>query len=475
MRYAMLIDGRPVTTADEDAVINPATGEAFAAAPRADASHVEEAMAAAARAFPSWRRDLAFRRQKLTECAAALKAHADEIGGVLTREQGKPLKAAVGELLGAAAWLRSFAQLPDAVIGPELLLDDDKRRIEVVRKPLGVTVAITPWNFPVVLLAWKLGPALLAGNTVVAKPSPYTPLSTLRVAEVLAPLFPPGVLNVLSGGNDLGARLVAHPATRKVSFTGSVMTGKKILTSSAEDLKRVTLELGGNDPAIVLDDVDPARIVDELFWGAFANSGQVCVAIKRLYLHDKVYQPIVDGLVDKARRVRLGDGLEPTTQLGPINNEMQLAKLSQLVEDARQAGAHVETGGARLERPGFFYPATVVTGATAGMRLVDEEQFGTALPIVRYSSVDDALEQANRGHFGLGASVWTADRERGCALVQELDCGTGWVNQHQDLTPIAPFGGTRWSGIGYEGARWGYYEHTALQVVNAKKAPPAKG
>ena len=273
---------------------------------------------------------------------------------MLSREQGKPLTAATGEVIGASVWFSYFAKLQ---LDPEILLDDDKKRIQVVRKPLGVVAAITPWNFPLILLSWKLAPAFLAGNTVVAKPSPYTPLTSLLLAETLREILPPGVLNVLSGGNELGAQIAGHPLARKISFTGSVATGKKIMAVAADDLKRVTLELGGNDPAIVLDDVNPEQILDGLFWGAFQNSGQVCTAIKRLYIHERVYEPIRAGLIARARAVKVGRGLDPDTQLGPINNEMQLGKLTELVEDAKRNGATIETGGARLESPGYFYPA----------------------------------------------------------------------------------------------------------------------
>ncbi|HVM96710.1 MAG TPA: aldehyde dehydrogenase family protein [Candidatus Acidoferrales bacterium] len=464
--YSMLIDGKSVATTEQDPVINPALGEPFASVPRASKAHVDEAMEAAASAFHRWRKDEDFRRQKLGECAAAIKGRAQEIANVLSQEQGKPLAAAVGEVYGAAAWFDYFAKLQ---IEPEILLDDDKKRIQIVRKPLGVVSAILPWNFPVILLSWKLAPAFLAGNTVVAKPSPYTPITALMVAEILRDIVPAGVLNVLTGGNDLGALMSGHPIPRKISFTGSVATGKKIMAAAADDLKRVTLELGGNDPAIVLDDANPDQVADGLFWGAFQNSGQVCTAIKRLYVHEKVYQPIVDRLIERAKSTRVGKGLDPETQLGPINNEMQLNKVVGLVEDARKNGANVETGGRRLESSGYFYPPTIVTGAHEGMRLVDEEQFGTALPIIKYKDLDDALEQANRTHFGLGGSIWTSDLKRGEALVQELESGTGWVNHHMDVTPFAPFGGAKWSGIGCENGPWGYREFTAMQVVNVKK------
>ncbi len=464
--YSMVINGRSVATPEQDDVINPARGEPFATCPRGSAAHVDEAVQAAAAAYKSWRRDEAFRREKLRECATAIQGRAQEIAQVLSQEQGKPVTAAMGEVFGASMWFSYYAGLE---LSPEILADDGEKRIEVVRKPLGVVAAITPWNFPVILLAWKLAPAWLAGNTVVAKPSPYTPLTSLMVAETLKDIVPAGVLNVLSGGNELGAQLSKHPLVRKISFTGSVNTGKKIAAVAADDLKRVTLELGGNDPAIVLDDVDPKAVAEGLFWGAFQNSGQVCTAIKRLYVHEKVYQPIVDGLVERARKVKVGDGMDPDTQLGPINNKMQLERVMGLVDDAKKHGGTVRAGGVRLEGSGYFYPPTIVTDVGEGVRLVDEEQFGTALPIIKYTKLEDAIEQANRTHYGLGGSVWSSDTERGKEVVQELESGTGWVNHHMDITPFAPFGGSKWSGIGYENGRWGYEAFTELQVVNVKK------
>ncbi len=466
MPQSMLINGALVDTLERDDVVNPATGAPFATCPRAGAAHVDAAVAAAARAYPTWRRDAAARRATLQACAAALQERVGDIAPLLVQEQGKPLPAAMAEVFGAALWFSYFAGLE---VGPEVLQDDGDKHIQIVRKPLGVVAAITPWNFPIVLLSWKLAPALLAGNTVVAKPSEFTPLSTLLLGEVLREVVPPGVLNILAGPGSVGALLSAHPAVRKVSFTGSVATGKKIMQAAASDLKRVTLELGGNDPAIVLDDVDPAAVLDGLFWGAFTNSGQVCTAIKRLYVHESVYAPIVDGLVDRANSVKVGDGLDPDTQLGPINNKMQFDKVVDLVEDARRHGGRVVAGGTPLARPGYFLPPTIVTDVGAGIRLVDEEQFGTALPIIKYRNLDDVLSEANQTHFGLGASVWSGDVARGERVVQELESGTGWVNQHMDILPNAPFGGCKWSGLGAENGHWGYEEFTEMQVVNAKR------
>jgi acyl-CoA reductase-like NAD-dependent aldehyde dehydrogenase len=320
------------------------------------------------------------------------------------------------------------------------------------------------------MLVVKIAPALLVGNTVVGKPSPYTPLSTLALGAAIADVVPPGVVNILGGSDQVGAALTAHPGVRKVSFTGSVATGKKVARAAADDLKRVTLELGGNDPAIVLPDVDAKAVASRLFWGAFANSGQVCIAIKRLYVHEDVYPAIVSELSEVARRVKLGPGLEAGTQLGPLNNRMQFERVQDLVEDARKHGGKVEVGGTALARPGYFFPPTLVTGIGEGVRLVDEEQFGTALPVIPYRDVDDAVEQANRTHFGLGASVWTANVERGTELATRLESGTTWVNQHMSLGRDFPFGGMKWSGIGRQNGPWGLEEFCELQVLNVAKA-----
>jgi acyl-CoA reductase-like NAD-dependent aldehyde dehydrogenase len=464
--HAMLIGGELVNTDEQDNVINPALAEPFATCARATPAHVDQAVEAASRAFGSWRKDEAFRRQKLNECAVAMQAKANDIGMLLSQEQGKPIGAAVGEVFGASIWFSYYAGLE---MQPEILQDDDEKRIQVIRKPLGVIAAITPWNYPIILLTFKLAPALLAGNTVVAKPSPFTPLSSLLLAEILKDTLPAGVLNMITGGPDVGAALTSHPQVRKISFTGGIPTGKKVMESAAGDLKRVTLELGGNDPAIVLDDADPVAISEGLFWGAFQNSGQVCMAIKRLYVPEKLHDPIVAGLVERCRAVKMGGGLEEGTELGPLNNQAQFDIVKRMVDGARRDGASVAVGGEPLDRPGYFYPPTIVTGAKAGMELVDDEQFGTALPVITYKDLDDALGQANNTHFGLSSSVWSGDSERGEAVVREIESGTGWVNQHFDVTPIAPFGGCKWSGMGRESGKWGYEDFTEMQVLNTKK------
>jgi acyl-CoA reductase-like NAD-dependent aldehyde dehydrogenase len=464
--FTLTIDGQGVPGEGTFGVVNPATGEVFERAPECSRAQLDAAMAAARRAFRTWSRDEASRRQALVACAAAVKARVGELAPILTREQGKPLARAAEELLGAAVWFQHTASL---AIPVEVVQDDENVRIEVRRRPHGVVGAITPWNFPVLLAVWKIAPALLAGNTVVLKPSPFTPLSTLALGEVLRDALPPGVLNVVSGGDALGSWITAHPAVRKISFTGSVATGKKVAAAAAPDLKRLTLELGGNDAAIVLDDADPNRVAEKLFWGAFANSGQVCSAIKRLYVPERLERPLAEALARVARGVKVGDGLQPDTQLGPLNNRMQFERVCELVDDAVKQGAVVVTGGAPLGGGGYFYAPTLVTGVAEGVRLVDEEQFGPALPILTYRDVDEAVERANATMYGLSGSVWSADPARAAEVAGRLDCGTAWVNQHLAIVPHAPFGGAKWSGIGVENGLWGLLGFTELQTVHLPK------
>jgi acyl-CoA reductase-like NAD-dependent aldehyde dehydrogenase len=464
--FTLTINGAAVRADSQLDVINPSTGKVFASCPDASKTHVDEAMETAQEAYRTWRLDLAARRAALVACSAALKAAAPEIGRVLTQEQGKPLQAAIGEVMGAAGWFGLTAALP---LETEILQDDEALRVELHKKPLGVVGAITPWNFPIILSSWKIAPALLAGNTLVLKPSPFTPLSSLMMGEVLRKVLPRGVFSVLSGGDELGRWICEHPLVRKISFTGSVATGKKIQAGAAPDLKRVTLELGGNDPAIVLGDVDPKAVADKVFEAAFANSGQVCVAIKRAYVEESIYPQVLAALTERAKTARFGDGFEEGVQYGPINNRAQFERVSELVEDAKRAGAKIETGGAPIGHEGFFYAPTIVSGIAEGTRLVDEEQFGPVLPVMPFRDLDDALARANGTHFGLGGSIWTRDLERGAELARQLESGTGWVNQHLNLLPNAPFGGSKWSGIGYENGRWGLAAFTEHQVINIAK------
>jgi len=464
--FHMTIGGALAPTERSFGVIDPATGAVFAEAPDCTSAQLDAAMDAAKGAFPAWSRDAAARRAALEACADAIEANAETLARTLTLEQGKPLAKAEGEAKGAARWFREFARME---IPHDVLRDDERARIEVCRRPLGVVGSIAPWNFPVFLAGIKTAPALLMGNTVVLKPSPYTPLATLRFGEVLREALPPGVLNVVSGGDDLGAAIAQHPAVRMLCFTGSVATGKKVAAAAAPDLKRFVLELGGNDPAIVLEDADPAAIAEKLFWSAFGNAGQVCIAAKRVYVHESVYAELVEALAEIARQVRVGPGIEPESQLGPLNNAPQFERVDELVEDAKRAGGRIVTGGAPLDRPGYFYPPTIVTGIADGVRLVDEEQFGPALPVMPFRDVDEALERANATHFGLMASVWTQDLERGAEVAARLEVGKAGVNKHGGIEPAVPFGGAKWSGIGYQFGRWGLETYAALQVIEVDR------
>ena len=460
--FEMTIGGEAVASEGTFTVINPATGEGFAEAPSCTRAQLDAAFDAAAKAGAGWSGDEGARRDALRRIAEQLFAQAESLAPVLTAEQGKPLQDANFEIFGAAMWCQYFAELD---LAPEVIQDDGSALVEVHRRPVGVVAAITPWNFPLLLGFWKLAPALLAGNTVVLKPSPYTPLSTLKVGQLLAECLPPGVANVVSGGDELGAWMTAHPTPRKVSFTGSIATGKKVAMSAAPDLKRVTLELGGNDAAIVLDDADPALVGRALFAGAFANNGQVCSAIKRVYVPEALEGPIVEALAACATSVTVGDGTDPATKLGPINNAPQFERVRSLVADALSGGAAAAAGGQAIDRPGYFFEPTILTGLTEAATIVAEEQFGPALPVLTYRHVDEAVERANGTRFGLSGSVWSADEDRAAAIAARLECGTAWVNTHLALGPSQPFGGAKWSGVGIENGPWGLAEFTEVQTI----------
>jgi acyl-CoA reductase-like NAD-dependent aldehyde dehydrogenase len=465
--FVMTIDGQAAATEGTFGVRNPATGEVFAQAPECSRQQLDAAFDAAAKAAREWKTDEAARRAALLQASEVLLAQAaTELSPTLTAEQGKPLSDAAIEGFASAIWCQYFANLE---IPPHVIQDDDSAYVEVARRPLGVVAAITPWNFPLTLAFWKIAPALLAGNTLVLKPSPYTPLTTLKVGELLRDVFPPGVLNIVSGSDELGAWMTAHPVPRKVSFTGSVETGKKVALAAAPDLKRVTLELGGNDPAIVLEDADPAVVAQAIFAGAFANNGQVCSAIKRVYVPEALYDDVVEGLAAQAKAAKVGEGTEEGVKLGPINNEAQYERVKELVADALASGATAVTGGKAMDRPGYFFEPTILAGLTDGTRIVDEEQFGPALPVVSYRNLDDAIDRANATHFGLSGSVWGSDSEAASAVAAQLECGTAWVNTHLALAPQQPFGGFKWSGIGVENGPWGLAEFSEHQVVYRSK------
>lgn len=460
-RIPMTIGGASVDGDESFGVVNPATEAVWAQAPAASKSTVDDAFTAAAEAAPAWGRDDAARRRAVTAVAEVLAKNIDELADLLTAEAGKTVSDSKLEIQGAAAWYSYFADLD--VPWRESI---DPGRVTGVRRPLGVIAAITPWNFPLALAAWKLAPALRAGNTVVLKPSPYTPMATLRLGELLKDVFPAGVLNVVSGGDDVGVAMTLHPLTAKVSFTGSVEAGKAVAAAVAPDLKRLTLELGGNDPAIVLDGADVAATAQGLFNGGFYNNGQVCGAVKRVYVPEKLYGPLAAELARIADSMVVGDTLDPATQLGPIQNSNQYERVQGLLNDALADGARAVAGGQRVGEHGYFLRPTILTDAHAGQAIVEEEQFGPVLPLIPYVDVADAIRQANDTHFGLGASVWGPNRDQLEEVALEIVSGTVYFNGHAlNYGPHVPFGGRKWSGIGSENGLDGLNSFTHLQVL----------
>jgi acyl-CoA reductase-like NAD-dependent aldehyde dehydrogenase len=461
--FQMLINGLAHTSGAGLEVINPATESIIASVPDCSRDQLDEAVLAARAAFPGWRdTPYADRQNALRSIAKVLGERAEELKLLLTSEQGKPHDAALAEIRAAAWWIGVVAeqQLPEA--HSEAI----PGQLSVTRHvPLGVVGAIVPWNFPVLLAIWKIGPALLTGNTMVLKPSPNTPLATLKLGEYLRDLLPPGVLNIVSGGDNLGPWMSAHPGIDKISFTGSTATGRKVMASAAANLKRLTLELGGNDAAIVLPDVDVDQVAERLFWAAFTNSGQVCVAAKRVYVHDSIYDAVAEALVKIARRVSMGDGTKEGVALGPVQNRAQYERVKSIISDTRAAGHHLLLGGDLPDGPGFFIPVTLVDNPPEDARVVQEEAFGPVLPLMRYRDLEEVIERANACEYGLGGSVWSADIDAAASVAARLETGTVWINSAQGLTPFAAFAGHKQSGIGTENGLEGLLEFTVPQTI----------
>ncbi|PHZ84445.1 aldehyde dehydrogenase family protein [Paremcibacter congregatus] len=467
MDYSLHINGAAVPTADHFDIFNPATGDLLGRCPVATEAQLNDAVAAAKAAFQSWR--LVSDADRKAACHAmgqVIEDHAEELAKLLTQEQGKPLNGLGSrfEIGGCQAWTHYTADLELPV---EVIQDNEEGRVELHRKPVGVVGSITPWNWPLMIAIWHVIPAIRSGNTVVIKPSPFTPLSTLRLVELISGVLPKGVLNVVAGRDNLGQLMSEHKDIQKIVFTGSCATGEKIMASAAPTLKRLTLELGGNDAGIVLPDVDAKAIAEGLFWGAFINGGQTCAALKRLYVHEDVYEDVCAALAEFAGNIPMGEGLDENMILGPVQNKMQYDKVKGLVDDAVAQGARVLLGANPQEGPGYFYPATLLADVSDGMRVVDEEQFGPVLPIIKYSSIEDAIARANASDNGLGGSIWSTDLERAKALAAELECGSAWINKHGMIQPNVPFGGVKGSGIGVEFGEEGLKEYTTIQAIYA--------
>ncbi|MGQ4615145.1 aldehyde dehydrogenase family protein [Nocardia sp. R7R-8] len=466
--FVMTIDGESVSGTSVADVYNPATRSVIAQVPVATREDLDRAVEAARAAFVGWSATpLAERQAVVSAIGDRLEEHAEEFMALLTAEQGKPRAMAEWEVLGSVAWFREIAKqsLPE-----EVLEDSTERRVISRHTPLGVVGAIVPWNFPILLAVWKIAPALVAGNTMIVKPSPFTPLCDLKLVELVQDLLPPGVLSALSGDDELGKWITAHEGIAKIAFTGSTETGKHVMRSAAGTLKRITLELGGNDPAIVLGDVDPKKIAPQLFWAAFQNNAQFCNAAKRVYIHDSVYEAVRDELVAFARTVVVGDGANAETQLGPIQNEPQYHKVMEYFDDCAANGYTFALGG-KIDpaAPGWFVPVTIVDCPPEDSRLVVEEPFGPILPLLRWSDEDDVVARANDTLWGLGATVWGADLAAVERIGKRLEAGTVWLNEVHQYSPHQVFGGHKQSGIGAENSLHGLAEYTNHQTITLNK------
>lgn len=459
----MTIDGRPAASEKLIEVINPATGQAFASAPDCSREELDRAVLAAQKAFRTWRATpLAERQRCLAEAGEALLGRAGEFALLFTTEQGRPLAGARTEVEAAGNWLKAVSKMSPPT---HVVEDSPQRFVETRYVPLGVVCAIAPWNFPMTLAVWKIAPALLAGNTMVLKPSPFTPLCTLKMGELFAAIFPPGVLNVVTGGDWLGPAMTSHPGFAKIAFTGSTQTGMKVMEAAASGLKRITLELGGNDAAIVMPDVDVDAVAEKIFFGAFFNSAQICIATKRLYVHAEIYEKLRDRLAELIASSRMGSGLEPEAILGPIQNERQYHRVLALIEDARASGLSLIQGAAP-DGPGFFVPVTLVDNPPDDARVVTEEAFGPVLPMMKFEDIDEVVARANDSEYGLAGAIWSRDEKQALEIARRLETGTIWINQNLTVRPDAPFAGHKLSGFGVENGEDGLLEYMAPQVVH---------
>ena len=464
MRYKLLINGKLVDGATTIGVEDPATGDVFEQCPRADEAQLMLAVAAAKAAFPAWaRRSYGDRGALLNLLADVLEKNADAMARLITREQGKPLAQAHLEVGVSIALLR-FSATQD--LPSKTLRDSDTEHVIQTRSPLGVVAAIAPWNYPLLMMMLKLAPALLTGNTVVAKPAPTTPLSTLFLGELAASVLPAGVLNIITDDNDLGAKLSVHPDVAKVSFTGSTRTGINVLQNAASTLKRVTLELGGNDAAIVLDDVDVDEVAAKIFSAAMINSGQVCLAAKRIYAARAIYEPLCNALAKLAKDAVVGNGMDPETQYGPLQNRRQYERVKGLIADAKSHGK-VIAGGTIPTGPGYFIPPTIVRDLPDNSRLVREEQFGPVVPVLVYDDIDELIDRVNDSEYGLGGTIWAKDVQHAFAIAERVQTGTMWINCHMNVSFDIPLGGAKHSGIGLQLGQEGLEEFTQLKIISA--------
>lgn len=461
--FNMIIDGKSVAGASNFDVINPATGEIFAKAPDCSEAQLDEAIASSRQAFLSWKK-LSYEERAgyLNEMGQALIDNAGEMARLFTLEQGRPVALAQAEITNGGEWMQSIAKMR---VEADIHEDSDQQLVKTHHVPLGVVCTIVPWNFPISLAAWKIAPALLTGNTMVLKPSPFTPLSTLVMGKMFADILPAGVLNIISGGDNLGPWMTSHPGFDKIAFTGSTATGKRVMESASKNLKSLTLELGGNDAAIVMPDVDLDEVAGKIFFGSFFNTAQICVATKRLYVHEDIYDDLRDRLIAIAKTTKIGDGTKQDTDMGPIQNKRQYDRVQELLGDAKKADLTVIECSDIPDGKGYFIPITIVDNPPEQSRVVQEEAFGPILPMLKFSDVDDVVARANASDYGLAGAVWSKDTDKAMAIALEMETGVVWINQNLIMIPGAPFAGHKQSGFGVENGMEGLLEYTVPKSI----------
>ena len=466
--YKLIINGEKVDGKKSSIdVINPANETVYSKCPNASVEQLDDAVNAASIAFQTWGNTSHEDRKKLLNLVAdKVEENSAELAQIIVAEQGKPISLANIEVGAGIAWIRYTASLDIPV---QILEDSDDRVVEMHRKPLGVVASITPWNWPFMIAIWHIIPALRAGNTMVCKPSIDTPLNTIRLVEIMNEVLPKGVINVITAASGIGSAMTKHKGIRKIVFTGSTQTGKTIMADASDTLKRLTLELGGNDAGIVLPNSENLDLIAQgVFQTSFFNMGQTCAALKRLYVHADQYDELCEKLVSIANSQIIGDGIDEDVTFGPLTNQAQLDLVSQLVEDARKNGGKILCGGKRLDQKGYFYEPTIISDVDNSFRVVNEEQFGPVLPIVKYNTIEEAIKMANDSKEGLGGSVW-GDKTKAKDIALKLECGTSWINKHAEVLPHVPFGGSKLSGIGIEFGQEGLLEFTQVQILNFSK------
>ncbi|MGV3513436.1 MAG: aldehyde dehydrogenase family protein [Novosphingobium sp.] len=466
--YPNLINGELVTTASSLDVVNPANEQVIGQVPACGAEELDRAVAAARAAFKTWSKTpVDDRRAVIRKMASAIEANFDELYRLLTSEQGKPHHQAQHEIGACAGVMNAQSTLTLE----ETINEDSAERLSRTRRvPVGVVAGIVPWNFPLLMAVQKIAPAILSGCTIVLKPSPFTPLTTLKFAELIKDVVPAGVVNIITGEDALGPMMTSHPDIDKITFTGSTATGKRIMEGASKDLKRITLELGGNDASIVLPDADVEKVAEQLFWSSFTNAGQICVAAKRVYIHEDIYDDLSKAIAEYAKTVKVGDGSEQGTGVGPIQNKKQFERVCELIQDAKDNGYKFLVGGdVDPSGSGYYVPITILDNPPEDARIVAEEQFGPVMPLMKFSTDDEVIARANNSDYGLAGAVWTKDTERGVKIAEQLETGTVWINEFLHLSPFAPFGGHKQSGFGAEYGIEGLKEFTYSQVITVKK------